>query len=343
MGIKGLNPVAKKRCSDAFYIIALKFFAGKTIVIDWLNWFFTYGPIAVKILIDNMDNIYEEVKDEDIMNNIIKELATFTNKLLKYNINIVWIGDGEAQDNKTVTKIERRKRRAELYKRVKNAETTLLSQNVLERDPNLVDYFKKNKARVTYISTKVREGVENVIKESGMQFIYSQDEAENLGSSLCKEGKIHALWTSDTDAYPLECKLVVKGFVKKNNQDYINAVNTEKIRNALNFNCEEFRDYCILLGTDFNDNIPLVGEKRSYDMITKYRSLEKAEEADTKHKYEIVNLKYRQVRSQLTPYETNFTREELMINRDKKINLDDKILDIPGVIEMIVKIKQFVI
>lgn len=344
MGIKNINTAIKKLCSTTcnsiFYSIELEMFSGKTIGIDWFNWFFTYGPIAIKIIVDNMDDIFSEPTEEQITNQIIKELATFSNKLLKYNINILWICDGVSQDNKTVTKVERRKKREELYDKVKNAKETLASQNILEMDPKLLDFYKKNKPRVTFITPAIREKVENVIKEIGMPFIVSQDEAENLGSSLCKEGKIHALWTSDTDAYPLECKLVVKGFERKNNKDYINAVNVKKIREGLKFSCEEFRDYCILLGTDFNDPIDRIGGVKGYDMISKHKSLETAEQ-NSKYTNEIRNMKYLEVRKQLTPYETTFIREELMLDPQKKINLSDEILDIPGIIDTIVNIKQF--
>jgi flap endonuclease-1 len=342
MGIKNLNSAIKSLCprDDIFSLIPLSLLTGKTIGIDWFNWFFTYAPISVKIVTDNMEDKFGEPDNEKIKLQIITELTTFSNKLLKHGINILWICDGLSQDNKGVTKVERRKKREDLFNKVKNTRETLLSQNVLERDPTLMEYYEKNKARSVYISQKTRLLVENFIKETGMPFIFSDDEAENLGSSLVKENKIHALWTSDTDTYPLECNLVVKGFIKKNNKEYIKSVDVDKIRTGLKLTCEEFRDYCILLGTDFNDPIKGIGPKKGYAMITAHRNLETAEQ-NSKFSNEIRNMKYLDVRKQLTPYKTNFKREDFMLNSEKEIKLEDEILDLPGVISMIIKIKQF--
>ena len=120
-----------------------------------------------------------------------------------------------------------------------------------------------------------------------------------------KESK--QFWSADTDTYPLGAPLVVKGFEYEqiDNQTVISIKGTFTciIRKGLQLNHQEFRDWCIMLGTDFNERIPGIGPKKSYTLIEKYRNIEQIEK-ETKHNTSC--LKCEDVRKQLSPYDTKF-------------------------------------
>ena len=339
MGIHGLNPFCKKICPDAFSEIALEDFSEKIILIDYLNWLFTYLSISNKMLVEKQTDPLEELSQEDIKIGILTQLTDFICTFIEHKITIAFVGDGISQDNKGITKTERRKEREKAYNKAENAKKTLLEQNPLERDPKLLDDYIKLKSRSIKVCSNTFSYIEEFIKKSGIKFIKAEDEAENLIASMSKERKIAGGWTSDTDFLPLEGRLMVKGFVKKNGKCYIKSVNTFKIRSTLGLDCNEFRDFCILLGTDFNERIPGIGPTRALKIIKEYKDLDKAQ-TDTKH--DIANLKHIIVRKQLTPYETKYTREDLEIDINKKIEIEDSLLEkIPNLCRMFSKIKTF--
>ena len=339
MGIHGLNPFCKKVCADAFSEIALEDFSGKIILIDYLNWLFTYLSISNKILVENQIDPLEELSQEKIKIGILTQLSDFICTFLEHKITIAFVGDGISQDNKGVTKIERKKEREKAALKAENAKETLLKQNPLERDPVLLDEYIKLKSRSIKVNSSTFSYIEEFIKNSGIKFIKAEDEAENLIASMSKERKIAGGWTSDTDFLPLEGRLMVKGFVKKNGKCYIKSVNTYKIRSSLGLDCQAFRDFCILLGTDFNERIPGIGPTRALKIIKEYGNLDRAQ-TDTKH--DIANLKHIGIRKQLTPYETKYNREDLEIDINKKIEIDDDLFEqIPSLVKMFSKIKRF--
>ena len=147
-----------------------------------------------------------------------------------------------------------------------------------------------------------------------MPTITAEDEAENLASSLAVERKVAAVWTSDTDTYPLGAPLVVKGFKNINNEMNICGIITLKILQYLNLTHEEFRDFCILLGTDFNDRISGIGPKKALTLIRRYKNIENIT-LETRHN--TYGLKKDTVRQQLTPYDTNIGDDQLNISSNK--------------------------
>ena len=98
-------------------------------------------------------------------------------------------------------------------------------------------------------------------------YIVAKDEAENLAASLAVELKVAAVWTSDTDTYPLGAPLVVKGFESKGGHIHIKGIFTLNILRDLELNHDQFRDFCIMLGTDFNDRMNRIGPSNALILI----------------------------------------------------------------------------
>lgn len=319
MGIKNLNAFLKKQKVSCFYKIPLGDFYGKRIAIDSLNWIFCYMSSSVKNILHYKKDVMSIISQEELYDKLLIEFLKFNIKLMNYGITPVWIWDGVSKDNKTVTKVERRNSRKKMIEERDTIYETLKNMNPLERPEELLKKLENLMICTTCLKREKIEEIKCFSEEIGIPTIVAPDEAEAFASSLAVERIVAAVWSADTDTYAFGCPIVVKGFENINGEVFINTVFTPRILTSLKFSHAEFRDFCILLGTDFNDNLPGVGPVKSLKLINQFRDLESIEEKTPNNLYA---LKYEQVRSQFVPFETGYTGEgDLSVN--KKVDYEN--------------------
>ena len=318
MGIKNINKMLKDLEIDCFCNLPLVSFKEGRVVVDFLNWFFTKLSFAYAACYNRLKDPLDLVPQEEIVKEFYLQVLRFSNRYMDYKVTLIWIDDGVSKDNKTATKIERKNNRQTMRETRDKLREELLKQAPLERDLSLLEKYKKLSLNTAYVTRESTEKIKKFIKAIGMPFIQADDEAENLASSLAVQRKVSAVWSSDTDTYPLGAPLVIKGFENVEGVTCVRTVFTPNILEGLNMDHQEFRDLCILLGTDFNENIFGVGPMKSKILIEKYSDLETIE-SSTKHNLTMMN--YKEVRKQLTPYLTEHTCEDFQVN--KNIKLED--------------------
>jgi len=311
MGIQDLNKFLRDKEIDCFFKLPLLSFGGYRIAIDGLNWVFSYLGIVYKNLVERQIDILEDIGQNALYESMLVEWIKFNNKLMNHKITPVWIWDGVSKDNKLVTKIERRKVRNENLKKKLAMKEQLLAMPVLARDDALMKEYKKLVLSTPYFTSESIDKIKDFSRNIGIPTIVAEDEAENLASSLAVELKVSAVWTSDTDTYPLGAPIIVKGFENLGKDVYIKGVFTLNILKSLNLNHTQFRDFCIMLGTDFNDRMDRIGPVNALTLIKKYGDIETIA-LETKHN--TYCLKQDIVRGQLTPYRTDISSEELNTN-----------------------------
>ena len=299
MGIKDLRTFLKNKNVDCFYQMPLLDFYGKRWAIDSLNWVFCYMGSAVKIILSRKSDPLED----ELYDRMIIEFVNFNVKLMNHGITPVWIWDGESKDNKQVTKVERRNARKLMMEKKENIIKNLKEMNPLERPPELLNELRQIIGNTTFLKRERIEDLKSFSEEIGIPTITADDEGESLAASLAVERIVGAAWTADTDTYAIGCPIVVKGFENLGGEICVNAVFTPKILTGLELNHEEFRDFCIMLGTDFNDRIHGLGPARSYKLIQLYRNLETVEE---KTSHNLYMLKFREIREQFFAYDTEY-------------------------------------
>ena len=341
MGIKDIKPFLKSKEINCNRKIPLHMLKGEKIAVDALNWIFTYIMPVGKTVVSEQEDILEPICQEKIYTYMIDECAKFNAKFIDHDITPIWIWDGVSQDNKTATKVERKKSKQVAIDKMTTLREQLLAMNPFERPPELMEMYRKMVSKNIHIKRATIDKIKLFTQQCGLPCITSKDEAENLGSSLCCQKRIKAIWSADTDTYPLGAQLVIKGFEYEtiNNQTVIsiNGTFTSIIRKELELSHQEFRDFCIMLGTDFNERMPGIGPKKSYTLIKKYRNIEKIEE-ETKHN--TYCLKHEEVRKQLSPYDTSFVDDKDLEYKNENVEIDEKLKENFNVNSLIVKIKN---
>lgn len=310
MGINGINSFLKDEKVGCFFSIKLSKFCNMRFGIDALNWIYSRSGGVIKSLLDKKKDVLEELTQEEIYEGMIVCAINFNNKLLSHGITPVWIWDGVSRDSKEATKVSRKKAR------LKNLEKkdTLLNQinemPILARDDTLLNEYRKVLGNVVKPSYDTINKLKEFIASTGIPNITAKDEAENLAASLAVEYKLSAVWSSDTDTYPLGAPIVVNSFSKKDNEVIIEGVFTLRILDNLGLTHDEFREFCIMIGTDFGDRIAGIGPKRAYELIKRYKNIDVIEK-ETRHN--VSCLRHIESREQLTPYDTFIDVSELNV------------------------------
>jgi len=314
MGVKDLRTFLKNKNVNCFFTVPLLTFYEKRLAIDSLNWVFCYLGSAFKSIMNYKKDILEPISQEEIYNKLAEEFINFNIKLMNYGITPVWIWDGVSKDNKQVTKVERRKTKQQMIEKRDNIIKVLKEINPLERPYELIKELKQLMTNTVSLKRENIERLKHFSEEIGICTITAEDEAESLGSSLAVERIVAAIWSADTDTYPIGAPIVAKGFENIGGEIHINVVYTLNILKDLKLTHEEFRDFCIMLGTDFNDRLHGIGPAKSFKLIEKYRDLETIEK-ETSHNF--YAMKYKEIRQQMAAYDTPYNgTDDLICKQD---------------------------
>ena len=206
MGINGIRPFIKDFLKKKGLVcerkIPLHMLKDQKIAIDFLNWIFTYIICVGTKVINEQEDILADIDQEKIYTYMIEEFCKFNDKFIDHNITPVWIWDGISQDNKTATKKERKKSKQVSIDKMNVLKTQLMEMNPFERPPELMEEYRKMVAKNIHIKRNTIDKIKYFSRHCGLPCIDSKDEAENLGSSLCFQKRIKAIWSADTDTYP---------------------------------------------------------------------------------------------------------------------------------------------
>ena len=315
MGISGLGEFLKSRNVPCFFTVPLSTFHERRIAIDGQNWLYTYLYPSLKTIVLKMDDPLEPVDIEEVFSCLIRQIINFNLKFLRCEITPVWVWDGKSKKNKKQTQDERRERKRKEIEIRDNLRDSLLEMSILERPLDVIEKYRNYLIKTTFLPKEKIDELKEFLKKMGIPTLTARDEGENLCSFLAVERIVGAIWTADTDSYAIGAPVVVKGFVKSNKFTQIEGVFTLNILRHFNLTHKEFRDFCIMCGTDFNQRIRGNGAKRSMDLIQKYRDIETIQKET---KMDMQSLRHEEVRELLNAEPSGY------LDREEELNVDLK-------------------
>ena len=112
----------------------------------------------------------------------------------------------------------------------------------------------------------------NKIFEFNFVVLTAKNEAEKVCAELCNKNICDATMSDDTDLLAFRCPKILTKFnlCLKTCQ----VVSIDKIFSELHLSPEQFLDFCIMCGTDFNKNCPNIGTQRAFNYIREFGSIE---------------------------------------------------------------------
>ena len=144
------------------------------------------------------------------------------------------------------------------------------------------------------------ESLKQILTYLGISYLQSNTEAETLATYLCNQNKAKIVISEDSDVltYLNETGISVSKFDPRTGTCIV--IYMKELLKALKMTKDQFIDFCILSGTDYNENIRLVGSVKSFGHITKYKSIEnfiKKVNSDVKKPLQFERIKdYKEIR-----------------------------------------------
>lgn len=289
-------------------------------------------------------------------------LSAFINligSLRRNKVHCVFIFDGNSPIEKEVEKSKRRDNREKIEERnylLEEALKDYYKTGVV--DKCLIDLYNKRRSPKRLLNNNNNEVVdiswiENKIEQRKNQLyqVFVEDfdlikelfdilqvpyyiapsEAEKMCSKLCLDGLVDAVLSEDTDIIAYGSNICLSKIDTKN--DICVRICYDKLLEKLKLTKEQFLDFCILCGTDYNSNIPGVGSKNAYKLISSYVNIENI--SNNNSKFDICILNHIRVRELFTIFEDyNLSKipycgfpqfnilEKFIIKNNVKINLE---------------------
>jgi 5'-3' exonuclease len=128
---------------------------------------------------------------------------------------------------------------------------------------------QRSRSVMTFTSAETLR-VKDLLGAMGIECVDAPHDAEDLASHYCRTGLVETVLTNDSDVFALRCPSALTQFSKT----MAYQVFYDEILSALELTPEQFTDFCILCGTDFNTPIPMVGIETSLKWIRTYGSID---------------------------------------------------------------------
>jgi 5'-3' exonuclease len=234
MGIKDLNKFIRSNCSKE---------AIKKVNLDQL-----YGK---KIAVDISIYLYKYAIDDCLIENMYTLFALFR----KHNIIPIFVFEGKSPAEKKALLQQRKEEKIEAEKEYNSLKSMLSSYNNEIEDSEKQEILENMdilKKKFVYINRDQINSVKQLITLFGMTYYDAPGEADELCASLVIKKKVWACMSEDMDMFVYGCPIVLRYFSLLNHDV---VVYTHKlILEELGLTQEEFRQICILSGTDYNIN-----------------------------------------------------------------------------------------
>lgn len=303
MGIKNLSKFLRDKFPELFQETHLSMYAYKKIAIDISLYLCKFKAICGD-----------------------RWLTAFLNLIIslrRNEIHCVFIFDGKAPPEKDAEKAKRREEKEKLELGVykleeaveeyhktgiipdilrqlwnKNENKRLLGDNNKINIEWIIDKIKQKRNQIIDISENDIINVKKLFDIMNVPYFTATGEAEKLCAKLCRNQLVDAVLSEDSDliAYQTPC------FLSKidTHDDTCMVLEYDKVLENLEINSEQLLDFCIMCGTDYNDNIFKVGVNTAYKHIKQHKNIDNIGENT---KLDISILKHKKVRELFTTWD----------------------------------------
>lgn len=264
MGIKGLPKLIKDIAGDtAIKVYKFSKFRGRVVAVD-ASLIIHQTVIAMRFSGKDMTNARGELTSH--LNGLFYKILIF----LQNEMIPIFVFDGKAPKLKNRT-LEKRKSKK------------IQAEKILEEysDSEDEEYIKQFKQTFTPKKEDIKES-QILLDLMGIPYIIAPGEADVvcawLASRRDNNGKryVDGVCSDDSDMLALGACYLFKDMLRfMNKNKLIKVISLQKTLENMHLDMDKFVDLCVLLGTDYCDNIRGTGPKSAYKLILKYGSLEK--------------------------------------------------------------------
>ena len=254
MGIRLLNKYIKTNCKNGVNFIKMEELKGKYIAIDTSIY------------------LYRFLQEEVLLENFYLLLSLF--KI--YNIRGIFVFDGKPPEQKyklikkrNIMKDEAR----EKYKALEVKFSEIINKNYkIDEKIILENEMIELKKKFVKVERYHNEIVKRLITAFGESYIDAEGEADQLCAKLVIKKIAYACLSEDMDLFVYGCPRVLR-YLSLLNESVV-LYNLSEILKELEISLNDFRQICVLSGTDYNNNFTGIDLYKSVEIYKKYKNNE---------------------------------------------------------------------
>lgn len=256
-------------------------FKGKRIAVDAHNWMFKHIAGAQRQNVNNTDVTLLELDRAETLKYWIGLALNSVIKFMELGITPVFVFDGSSPPEKNDTKLKRRERQQTISQKIDILQTEISQTSAVFVADETVNELKKLLTQQVKVDMAEQDFLRNVLSGIGVPVVQAKEDAEKLCSQLCIDGKVSAVYSTDSDNWPFGCPLLIKEikprrwFHEFERYDCeIVTVMLSDILRILDLRFPVFVDLCIMAGCDYNKNIHGLGIGKAYELLKTYGSID---------------------------------------------------------------------
>ena len=239
MGIRNLNRHLRDNCPESIRCMNMADISGKRIAVDISIYLYKYE--AENALLENMY----------VMLSIFRH----------YNIIPIFIFDGKPPIEKKALLIKRKEDRSEAQEEYVKLKISLESKEDDVEKQNIIVTMDQLKKQFVQINKEKIEKVKCLIRAYGATYYDAPGEADELCALLVIKKKVWACLSEDMDLFVYGCTRVLRYFSLIGHT--IVLYYTKGILEELDITQKEFKEICVISGTDYNIDSDLKNESKN--------------------------------------------------------------------------------
>ena len=245
MGIRNLNRYLRDNCPESIRCINMADISGKRIAVD----------ISIYL--------YKYEADNALLENMYVMLSIFRH----YNIIPIFIFDGKPPPEKKALLLKRKENREDAQKEYNKLKKQLELKDDDDKQ-EIISTMDQLKRQIVQINKKKIERVKDLIRAYGATYYDAPGEADELCALLVTKKKVWACLSEDMDLFVYGCNRVLRYFSLIGHTAVLYYI--KGILEELNMTQQEFKEICVLSGTDYNINADRNNENVSLSLTLKY-------------------------------------------------------------------------
>jgi 5'-3' exonuclease len=283
MGIKNFHTFLRRKIPSVYQTISIESLKNKKLSIDtsiflckfkntygnrWLNGFYQFICFLVSKEIQFVFVLDTKPPPEKSNERELRSQSREKNKERIEMLIDQWGAYKNLQGNKFEFEINNLENDfPELYNFLtKKHQDKLITQQIVE------NYLAKLQKNIIKITSADFDLLKKLFELMNVDFYYADSEAEGTCSLMNRKGLVDGVLTEDTDVMAYGTPVMYHNLSFKNNT--VQKLVLQDVLTGLSVTFDQLRDFCILCGTDYNNNLEKIGPVRSMELIKKHNDLE---------------------------------------------------------------------
>jgi len=260
MGIRLLNKYIKTNCKNGVSVIKMEDLRGKYIAIDTSIY------------------LYRFLQEEVLLENFYLLLSLFK----FYNITGIFVFDGKPPEEKYKLIEKRNNVKEEAREKYRELEVKMneINDNEYEKEEKnvLQNEMVELKKKFVKLERYHIDSIKKLITAFGESYIEAEGEAEQLCAKLVIKKIAYACLSEDMDLFLYGCPRVLR-YLSLLNESMV-LYNLSEILKELEISLSDFRQICVLSGTDYNNEDNGLDLYKSVEFYKSYKNDEKNNNID---------------------------------------------------------------